>query len=200
MEETERILSVNREKRAKKIKTNNDIPKKNYFLFFLIFFNVYLLLRYIQLNYKNNNKDFNDDNNYTYFENNSKINDTLIKKKSYRLFLYKEDYIDKNNKKNQIHISMAIDNNFIYPALVSMTSALENNNKKINIIIYHLIFSSDFNDKNMEIFDSLKKKYDVKINYYVIPNLFGKYRTWMGGTNTIYYKTLLPLIFLILKE
>ena len=195
MEETERILSVNREKRAKKIKTNNDIPKKNYFLYFLIFFNVYLLLRYIQLNYKNNNKDFNDDNNYTYFENNSKINDTLIKKKSYRLFLYKEDYIDKNNKKNQIHISMAIDNNFIYPALVSMTSALENNNKKINIIIYHLIFSSDFNDKNMEIFDSLKKKYDVKINYYVIPNLFGKYRTWMGGTNTIYYKTLLPLIF-----
>ena len=118
-----------------------------------------------------------------------------LKKKSYRLFLYKEDYIDKNNKKNKIHISMAIDNNFIYPALVSMTSALENNNKKINIIIYHLIFSSDFNDNNMEIFDSLKKKYDVKINYYVIPNLFGKYRSWMGGTNTIYYKTLLPLIF-----
>ena len=45
-----------------------------------------------------------------------------------------------------------------------MTSGLENNNKKINIIVYHLIFSADFNDNNIEIFDSFKKNYDVKIN------------------------------------
>ena len=49
-----------------------------------------------------------------------------------KLFQIKSDIIKEG--KNQIHIAMALDNNFIYPTLVSMTSALYNNNHKENII------------------------------------------------------------------
>ena len=110
-----------------------------------------------------------------------------------RLFQTRIDPI--TNKKNQIHIAMATDNQFIYPNLVSMTSALENNNKEKNIIVYHLLFSHDFDIENYKIFDSLKKRYDFSLNYYIIPNLFKDYKRWMGGTHTVYYKILLPLLF-----
>ncbi len=39
-----------------------------------------------------------------------------------------------------------------------MTSALENNNKEKNIIIFYLLTPGNFKQKNVEIFDSLKKK------------------------------------------
>ena len=110
-----------------------------------------------------------------------------------RLFQTRLDPIPEG--KNQIHISMAVDNKFVFPCLISMTSALYNNNQKKNIIIYHLIFSSDFNPDNYQIFESLKKKFDFSLNYYIMPISFKNYRKWHGGTETIYYKIYLPLIF-----
>ena len=110
-----------------------------------------------------------------------------------RLFQTRLDPIPEG--KNQIHISMTVDNNYVFPCLISMTSALYNNNKKKNIIIYHLIFSSDFNPDNYQIFESLKKKFDFSLNYYNMPISFKNYRKWHGGTETIYYKIYLPLIF-----
>ena len=89
---------------------------------------------------------------------------------------------------------MAIDNNGLYPTLVSMTSALHNNNQSKNILVYHLLLSYNFNKNDIAKFESLKSKYDVKINYYIIPNIFKKYRSWNEGTLTIYYKLLLPFI------
>ena len=82
----------------------------------------------------------------------------ISKKKSptrKRLFQVKSDPIPKG--KNQIHIAMAIDNHFVYPTLVSMASGLYNNNDKENVIVYHLLFSHNFNKDNFEVFDSLKK-------------------------------------------
>ena len=110
-----------------------------------------------------------------------------------RLFQTRLDPIPEG--KNQIHISMTVDNKFVFPCLISMTSALYNNNQKKNIIIYHLIFSSDFNPDNYQIFESLKKKFDFSLNYYNMPISFKNYRKWHGGTETIYYKIYLPLIF-----
>jgi lipopolysaccharide biosynthesis glycosyltransferase len=58
------------------------------------------------------------------------------------MFLYQED--EKMNVKNKslINICIALDNNIIYPTLVSMISALENNKK--NILAYNLLLSDDF--------------------------------------------------------
>ena len=89
---------------------------------------------------------------------------------------------------------MSLDNHGIYPTLVSMISALENQNKEKTILIYYLLLSSDFNTKNIKIFESLKKNYTVAINYYIIPNIFKFLDTWKN-TYTVYYKLLLPIMF-----
>ena len=113
-----------------------------------------------------------------------------------RLFLYKEDENNsKETNKNKISIVMTSDDYGLYPTLVSMASALENNNKKENILIYHLLLSHDFNMEYIEYFESLKENYDFRINYYQIPNnMFNNVRRWKK-TYTVYFKLLIPLIF-----
>ena len=111
-----------------------------------------------------------------------------------RLFLFKEDPIDNNNTKNLIHISLAIDTNFLYPALVLMTSILENNNNEKNLIIIHLLLQYNFDKDKFHIIESLKKKYEVKINFYIIPNFFKTLKVWRQ-TYTIYFKVIIPIIF-----
>lgn len=71
--------------------------------------------------------------------NNFPIN---INKNFHKMFLCQED--EKMNVKNKslINICIALDNNIIYPTLVSMISALENNKK--NILAYNLLLSDDF--------------------------------------------------------
>ena len=81
-----------------------------------------------------------------------------------------------------------------------MISGLENNNNKINIIIFHLLLSHDFDKSKFEIFESLKDNYEVKINYYIIPHLFSFTKTWTSGTDCIYYKIFIPIIFPDLKR
>ena len=115
-----------------------------------------------------------------------------------RLFQVKSDPIPKG--KNQIHIAMAIDNHFVYPTLVSMASGLYNNNDKENVIVYHLLFSHNFNKDNFKVFDSLKKRYKFSLNYYIIPNFFQNFRRWVGSTDTVYYKMILPLLFYDLER
>jgi lipopolysaccharide biosynthesis glycosyltransferase len=131
--------------------------------------------------------------NYGYLLDDIMQNKKIIYKTK-RLFLFKEDIIENKNKKNEIHISMTIDNNGLYPSLVSMCSALENNNKTQNLLVYHLLLSYNFNKDLINYFESFKNSYEVKINYYIIPNIFKKYNPWTMGTRTIYFKLLLPFI------
>jgi lipopolysaccharide biosynthesis glycosyltransferase len=131
--------------------------------------------------------------NYT-FSLNDIIQQNKICYKAKQFFLFKDDIIKKSNHKNKIHISMAINSKGFYSALVSMVSALENNNKINNILVYHLLLSHDFNKNFITTFDSLKNKYEVKIYYYIIPDIFKNYRSWFGGNKTIYFKLLLPFI------
>ena len=141
------------------------------------------------------------------FFQNKKLNNKLSDKKNNliytkegpqiiaRLFNYKEDKIEDNNK-NLIHIAYSLDNKLVFPTFVSMVSGLENNNKNENIIIYHLLLSYDFDTaNNIEIFESLKSNYEVKINYYIIPQIFTNIKKWTSGTECIYYKVLIPLMF-----
>lgn len=204
MDESDEFLSVNQKKKRKKFNFQNDFDsinienkKRKYFkiiLFLLVIFNILLYIRSIQLRKKYNI------NKYIETKNISKTTLLQINNNVLRFFQFKEDIIEENEPKNQIHISMALDEDFIYPTLVSMTSALDNNDKEKNIIIYHLIFSFNFNITKIDIFESLKEQYDVKINYYIFPNIFNKYKSWSSGTKTIYFKIFLPLIFHDLKR
>ena len=109
------------------------------------------------------------------------------------MFLYKEDEKMNLNNKNFIYICMSLDNNIVYPALVSMTSALENN--KRNILAYNMLLSNDFKKENIEIFESLKRKYPVIINYFIIPNIFDRFKKWSSGTHCHYHKIIIPILF-----
>ena len=59
------------------------------------------------------------------------------------LFALKEDHTEIKDK-NKIRICYCIDSNLVYPTLVSMTSALENNNKEKNVIIFYLFVPHNF--------------------------------------------------------
>ena len=94
---------------------------------------------------------------------------------------------------------MALDNNEIYSTLVSIVSALENNDKKNNLLIYYMLLSYDFNKLNIKIFEDLKKKYEVKFNYYIIPPIFNSLTQW-HYSHSVYYKLLFPIIHPELKR
>ena len=149
---------------------------------------IFLIVRYKRLNNKFKYEQRNSLENYLKnIKNYTKNN--IVK----NLFGYKiEEY--ENNNFSQIHISYSLDNNIIYPTLISMLSGLENNNNNLTIIVYHLLLSHDFNTSNIYIFESLKINYYVKINYYIIPHIFTNLRKWTDKTGCIYNKILLPII------
>ena len=120
--------------------------------------------------------------------------------KTKRTFFHIEDkkYFYLFNKKT-INITLSTDNSHIFPTLIVMVSILENNNKDHHIIIFYLLLSSDFTNSNLLIFESLKKKYEVIINYYFIPNIFKSLRKWRNS-NAIYYKLFIPLLFPDIKR
>ena len=214
MEENSSFISVKKNKKGKDIKKHSNKNKfneklslnnKNTIIIILIIIIIILLIIILillssnhssRLNPNENNKNIsNEFMNKTNLENISEneiinsINRGAIK----RLFQTKIDPIPEG--KNQIHIAMAIDNNFIYPTLVSMASGLYNNNDKENVIVYHLLCSHDFDNNKLEIFNSLKKRYEFSLNFYIIPDFFKNFKRWVGATITVYYKMILPLLF-----
>ena len=224
MEESSKFLSVNKNKKGKearkhlnKEKSNQQIineQKSLIIILILLIIILFIIIFYLLFNQKSNTNSPNYSNlnqtknniiNITQLIDTQKLfnnnfsEEKIIKKDNNdnplpkRLFQYKVDFIPEGKK--QIHISMAIDNKFIYPSLVSMASGLYNNFNEENVMVYHLLFSHDFDKKNLEIFDSLKKRYSFSLNYYIIPNFFKDFKRWMGGTDTVYYKLLLPLLF-----
>ena len=184
MDNTEKIVLVNRIKNEQinrynmvKYKRCSYEPNKIIILLLIIIITIQFLI--IILIFIDNKKSI---------KGNEEING--------RLFLYKKDSnYSINTEKNNIQIVMTSDNGGIYPTLVSMASALENNNKKENIINYHLLLSHDFNMEKIEYFESLKEKYDFRINYYIIPDIFNNLKKWRRSTPTVYYKLLIPYIF-----
>lgn len=157
-------------------------------------------------NYDNENNINEKDNNIDNIKNNSEYNDKnqnnnnnifILPPKEEKINEGKLDYKkeENNTEKKGIHIAMACDNKAIFPSLVSMTSALENNDKNKNILIYHLLLSSDFDMKKFDYFESLKKDYEFILNYVKIPPIFEYIRKKWKNTETVNYKLLLPLIY-----
>jgi len=156
------------------------MKSKFYKLFFLYFINLIIIFNLY----------------YTYFKNGEIPLVNFNSKQSIKnAFLYLSDKnISNLNNKNPINISLSLDNSLVYPTLVVMSSCLENNDKENHIIIFYLLLSNDFDDKNLEIFESLKESYDVRINYYYMVNYFNSLKKWKGS-NAIYYKLFIPILF-----
>ena len=189
------ILKINK-KRYKKIKSQfrfklnakiNINPKKILYSFLALVIFI-ICLAFVILIYQNKKlANIISNNNFLLNLNNSQL--------PINYFDYNNKENDQeNDKKNLIHVSYSLDEQLIYPTLISMLSGLDNCNKD-NMIIYHLLLSHNFNITKFIIFESLKEKYEVKIYYYIIPNIFGSLGKWTEGTDCVYYKILLPFIF-----
>ena len=181
-------IIINRQNRRKKnIKINRKmVIYISLIILFLLLFTIIIIIytqkKRIPFNYINNNRE-----------------EFTIAKKLFKNKENEDEYGNYNNI-SEIHISYSLDNKFIYPTFISMLSGLENNNNNNSILIYHLLLSHDFNTSKVEIFESLKKNYTVKINYYVIPNIFSDLKKWSKGTDCVYYKIILPFMFPDLKR
>jgi len=186
-----KAIDIKINKKPRKSKINQFI-----FIFFIIIIIFFLLLVIIgALLHKIkilNQKLIKSEKKNRFYKIENNLNSTIFQRK--RLFQYKNDEFAYTSK-NIIHISYSLDNKLTYPTLVSMTSGLENNNFERNLIVYHLLFSGDYNTSNIDIFESLKENYEVKINYYIIPPIFNNLRKWTDKTDCVYYKVILPLMF-----
>ena len=154
---------------------------------------IYLLL------YNPNQKNSEEINDEDIDNNNINNNEIILKEKegiNDGKIEYKNE--ENNNKtKKEIHIAMALDNDnsAVYSTLVSMTSALENNDKNKNILIYHLLLSNNFDMNKLHYFESLKKNYEFILNYIRIPSIFKYITKKWKKTETVQYKLLLPLLY-----
>ena len=176
-----------------KIKGKRKNRKEKLFIVTIVLFSIFILLLIILLFLSRKypqNKESNPNNSKSVISMNylNEIYSTKI------LYNAQNSNNYENATKNKIHISYSLDNKLVYPTFVSMLSGVENCNKD-NLIVYHLLLSHNFNTSDIEIFESLKEKYEVKINYYIIPNIFGSSRRWTDNTDCVYYKILIPFMF-----
>ena len=106
-----------------------------------------------------------------------------------KIKIKKEEKIFKKN----IHLALNIDDNYIYPSLVFLTSLLDN---RANSTFYtiHILGNDHLSKNSTDKIDKLINKFgnhSVKLNYY---NLEGNFKNATTGYLTVstYYKILLP--------
>jgi lipopolysaccharide biosynthesis glycosyltransferase len=97
---------------------------------------------------------------------------------------------------NFIPVVVCFDDNYFYPAMVSMTSMLESSNKKINYKIFALI-SGDIIENDRKKFKTLEEKYsNAKVELIDMGNQFEEYSNKMdfceGGFYILKIPDLLP--------
>ena len=184
---------------------SNQKNNKSYVVVILLIISIFQFLYIIYLllksksNFKNNENnyynEFDDGINENKPEDNMSESEENINKLNFgKLQFQKEEY---ETNKSLIHIAMACDNDkgAIYSTLVSMTSALENNNKEQNLLVYHLLLSNNFDMRKISYFESLKNDYDFILNYFKIPPVFKFIHKKWKNTDTVEYKLLLSLIY-----
>ena len=186
---SKRLSKEKREKRLKHFSQN-----KFLYITIIILCLIIIILLCVIFYIKNKNSSFTypEPEDFLYY-NTSELDEPKS------LFLLKEDHTEIKDK-NKIRICYCIDSVVVYPTLVSMTSALENNDKEKNVLVFYLFLPHNFDKTRIEIFESLKKKYLVKIHYYLIPPRFNRLRKWTWGTATIYFKLYIPLVLPNLKR
>ena len=145
-------LNTLKKKNVYRMTKKTHCDKKYIIILLIISIFEFIIIIYLLLYNPNpkNSEEINDEdidnNNNIILKEKEGINDGKIE--------YKSE--ENNNKtKKEIHIAMALDNDnsAVYSTLVSMTSALENNDKNKNILIYHLLLSNNFDMNKLHYFE-----------------------------------------------
>ena len=155
-----------------------------------------------------------------YFHNLIKLKEGIVESNNYEDFekmknKYKQDpflkqYLDqisiishvynKNIKKlkenkNNIHISMAFNNKYLYPILIGIVSVLTNNNNNKTFVTYHLLCNPDVKEITISKIKSLMNEYssNLEIIFYYMGTNFFKFKK-LRITQSCFYRVLLPII------
>lgn len=124
------------------------------------------------------------------FKNDSFINDLLNE-----ISVISLDYTDKLKPDNsQIHIIMNMNNQYIYPTLISMNSILRNSNKNRTTIVYHILCPEELKRGNINKLKSFLFLYptNLKLIFYNMGNLFNNLKKNRFSEVT-FYRLLTPL-------
>ena len=162
------------------------------------------------INDNNNNIPFNiEDNNFfidnkisvettpsyiirnkttVYQDFNNNIKDDEKQNNFYKNYNYTISNITIKNK-NKIPIAFSVDDNYIYPLIVLLTSILCNSSPK-TFYSFHLLVPSNFTDDSKKKLFGLSKKYPKKCEY-IFHDMKDKYEGWTvygNYTQTVYYR------------
>lgn len=117
------------------------------------------------------------------------------------LYLYKLDDINidkmfaKQKATHNVPIAMALDENYVYPTVVSITSAMENSNYKANYDFY-IMHTPNLSEESKKILKSLQDKYDnCSINLIDMQDKFSSAYTDSRITTSSYYRLMLSDLF-----
>ena len=138
------------------------------------------------------NDNFNNDFINNDYINNDYINNNYMIKKLHKIKDKNDKYniIINNTKIKKIPVSFAVDNNYIYPLIVLLTSILYNSSPK-TIYSFHFLISEDFLDVNKKKIINLTKKYPYPKCELKFHNLEDNYIDWTvygNYTQTVYYR------------
>ena len=106
---------------------------------------------------------------------------------------------NKNNmklkkKKNNIHITVSFNNDYVYKLIVSMESVLSNCNKQKTFITYHVLCAPDVTENSLIILKSFMKRYSLNLEmiFYNMGNNFKSFKNCRLSQST-FYRLLLPI-------
>ena len=98
--------------------------------------------------------------------------------------------IKDNIRKKKVAIAFSVDNNYIYPLIVLLTSIFCNSSPK-SFYSFHLLTPADFFEANKLKLNGLAKKYPNPKSEFVYHNMGDKYLNWSvygNYTQTVYYR------------
>lgn len=127
------------------------------------------------------------------------INDSFLKQNLEEITIlshvYNKNIITLKNNKNNIHISITINNKYIYPGLVSIESLLFNCNKNRTFITYHILCPPDFSEINIKKLKTLMNRYSYNLEL-IFYNMGNNFMHLSNGrlTQVAFYRLLLPII------
>ena len=146
---------------------------------------IYLNLKYLQSDRQITISENNINNTIINFENNSN-NSISIENNNIKNYSNNNLTYDQKN----ISIAFAIDNNYLYPFIVLMTSILYNSSPNTSYN-FHIMIPFNFLNKNKNKIINLLKKFKKKKSTIKFHNLEHKYSDWSvygNYTQTVYYR------------